>query len=504
MRGPDRSRREFIAIGTAATASLLTPAAAVAAPWLRPAAGIDAGGAEAGSSDLAGLSLKRAADLVRSRRASPVELTRACLDRIDRYNGALNAYITVIADRALASAREMEADQQRGAWRGPLHGVPIALKDNIDTAGVRTTGASELFRDRVPPDDAEVARRLKAAGAILLGKLNLHEFAYGGSSTVTAFGTMHNPWALDHVTGGSSGGPGVAVAADLCYASIGTDTAGSVRMPSSHCGIVGLKPTYGRVSTRGVMTLSWTLDHVGPMCKSVEDVALMMNVIAGYDDADPTTVDVPVPDYLRALKQPTSKLRLGTPRQPFYGNLDPDVAKAIEAALDVLRRLTAGASDVALPASGNPATVWGPEALVYHSKWIAESPEKYQPGTRAQLQRSMAAKATDYVRARRQIEVLRREIKSVFAGVDLLITPTMKTPAPLLNGSNPGGGGNNNAAFDVFGLPTISVPCGFSAAGLPIGMQISGAPFAEPAVIALAQAYEQATEWHTRKPRIGA
>jgi aspartyl-tRNA(Asn)/glutamyl-tRNA(Gln) amidotransferase subunit A len=315
---------------------------------------------------------------------------------------------------------------------------------------------------------------------------------------------MHNPWRLDHVTGGSSGGPGIAVAADLCYASIGTDTAGSVRMPASHCGIVGLKPTYGRVSTRGVMTLSWTLDHVGPMCKTVEDVALMMNIIAGYDDLDPTTADVSVPDYVRALGLPGSKLRIGVPRKPFFDNLDPEVARAADAALDVLRKLTAGSAiDVALPPSGNPATIWGPEALVYHSKWIAESPEKYQPGTRTALQRSMDAKATDYVRARRQVETLRREIKGVFANVDLLITPTMKTPAPLLGSPGAGGGGgNNNAAFDVFGLPTISVPCGFSTAGLPIGLQITAAPFAESTVIALAHAYERATDWHKRKPQL--
>ncbi len=495
-------RREFL--GAAAASLALTSRRDVLAEASREARlrGSSAAPAMA-AADLTALSLKKAVDLVRSKAASPVELTQACLARIERYNSMLNAFITVVPEQALAAAREMESEQQRGRWRGPLHGVPIALKDNIDTAGVRTTGASELFKDRVPGEDAEVARRLKNAGAILLGKLNLHEFAYGGSSTVTHFGTMHNPWALDHVTGGSSGGPAVAVAADLCYASIGTDTAGSVRMPAAHCGIVGLKPTYGRVSTRGVMTLSWTLDHVGPMCKDVEDVALMMNVIAGYDDLDPTTVDVPTVDYPRALRTPTARLRLGLPGKPFYDNLDPEVGSAVDAALDVLRRITAGTVSVQLPSTPNPGTVWGPEALVYHAKWIAESPEKYQPGTRRSLEGSMQAKATDYVRARRQVELLRREIKSVFASADLLITPTMKTPAPRLGAPGAaGGGGNNNAAFDIFGLPTISVPCGFSAAGLPIGLQITGAPFAESAVLALAHAYEQATSWHTRKPKL--
>jgi aspartyl-tRNA(Asn)/glutamyl-tRNA(Gln) amidotransferase subunit A len=300
------SRRQFIATSLGATASLAvspTPAVGFAD--------------RANETDLGRLSLKKAADLLRRKAVSPVELTQACLKRIERYNAALNAFITVTPEQALVAARELENEQQRGAWRGALHGIPIALKDNIDTAGVRTTGASELFKDRVPSDDAEVARRLKQAGAILLGKLNLHEFAYGGTSTVTYFGTMHNPWDLDHVTGGSSGGPGIAVSADLCYGSLGTDTAGSIRMPASHCGIVGLKPTYGRVSTRGVMTLSWTLDHVGPMCKTVEDAAVLLNVIAGFDVLDPTTPDVPVPDYARALKASTTKLRLGVPRSRF-------------------------------------------------------------------------------------------------------------------------------------------------------------------------------------------
>ncbi len=457
-----------------------------------------------GTPDLTGLTIKRASELLRTRQTSPVELTEACLQRIEKYNSALNAFITITRDEALTTAREMEAEQRRGKWRGPLHGVPIALKDNIDTAGIRTTGASELFKDRIPSEDAQVARRLKSAGAILLGKLNLHEFAYGGTSNVTYFGTMHNPWAQDRVTGGSSGGPGVAVAADLCLAALGTDTAGSVRMPSSHCGIVGLKPTYGRVSNRGVLVLSWTLDHVGPMCKSVEDAALMMNIIAGYDELDPITSDMPVPDYTRALKMPTTKLRLGIPRTPFYDNLDPEVSQAVEVATSLLRKLTASISDVQLPQAVNGATIWGAEAYAYHSPWFNESPEKYQPSTRNSLQNSADAKAWQYAQARREVDLLRREIKKTFVNVDLLITPTMKTPPALLTA--PGGGaagGNNNAAFDVFGLPSITVPCGFTSTGLPIGLQITGGHWAESTVLALAYAYEQATEWHMRHPKLG-
>jgi aspartyl-tRNA(Asn)/glutamyl-tRNA(Gln) amidotransferase subunit A len=456
------------------------------------------------SQDLSALTLKQVSEMLRARSVSPVELTEACLRRIEKYNPSFNAFITVTKDVALRTAREAEMEIQRGRWRGPLHGVPIALKDNMDTAGIRTTGASELFQDRIPETDSEVARRLKNAGSVLLGKLNLHEFAYGGSSTVTHFGTMHNPWAPDHVTGGSSGGAGIAVAADLCYAALGTDTAGSVRMPASHCGIVGLKPTYGLVSTRGVLPLSWTLDHVGPMCKTVEDVALMMNVIAGYDELEPTSVEVPIPDYTRAMKMQTAKLRLGIARRPFFDNLNPEVANAVDSALTLLRKMTAGTVDVELPPAGNAATLWGAEAYAYHKPWITQSPEKYQPGTRAQLERSASASASEYAQARRQLDVLRREIKKVFAKVDLLIAPTMKTPPALLSapGGGGGGGGNNNVAFDMYGLPSISVPCGFTNSGLPIGLQISGAHFAETTVLALAHAYEQATEWHKRNPML--
>jgi aspartyl-tRNA(Asn)/glutamyl-tRNA(Gln) amidotransferase subunit A len=478
------SRRAFLAAGIGAAASLT----------LRPASGQ--------SKDFVSLSLKQASELLRTKAVSPVELTEACLQRIEKYNSAFNAFITVTRNDALRAAREAETEIQRGRWRGPLHGMPIALKDNIDTAAIRTTGASAVFENRVPEVDAEVARRLKSAGAVLLGKLNLHEFAYGGSSNVTNFGTMHNPWAPDRVTGGSSGGAGIAVAADFCYAALGTDTAGSVRMPSSHCGIVGLKPTYGLVSTRGVLTLSWSLDHVGPMCKTVEDAAIMLNVIAGYDPLEPTSVETAIPDYTRAMKTSTAKLRLGIARRPFYDNLDPEVAKAIESALSVITKMTAGSAvDVELPPPGNAAALWGPEAYAYHKPWITQTPEKYQPGTRAQLQRTANTNAAEYAQARRDLDLVRREIKKVFSKVDMLIAPTMKTPPALL--SAPGaGGGNNNVAFDMYGVPSISVPCGFTSSGLPVGLQISGGHFSEMNVLALAHAFEQATEWHKRNPKL--
>ena len=473
------------------------------------AASAGAAGWAADSQDLTAWTLKKTSEMLRRKAVSAVDLTQACLKRIEKYNPAVNAFITVSGESALTTARDREAEAQRGKWRGPLHGIPIALKDNIDTAGVRTTGASELFKDRMPAEDAEVVRRLKNAGAVILGKLNMHEFAYGATSAVTYFGAVHNPWALDRITGGSSGGSAAAIATDLCYGTLGTDTGGSIRIPSSDCGTVGLMPSYGRVSNRGVIPMAWTLDHVGPICKTVEDAALMLGVIAGYDELDPTTANVPVPDYSRAFKMSVSKLRVGLPRALFYENLDPEFAQAIDAAIDVLRKLTASVTDVQLPPAVAAPVIWGPETYAYHAKWLTESPEKYQAATRTQMIRSNDVKPDVYADARRRVDLARLEIRKVFTMVDVLVTPTLKVPPgtiadarnppPLNPAANPGGGGGNPWAFDVYGIPAITLPCGFTKSGLPIGLQISAAPFAETTMLAVAHAYEQATEWHTRR-----
>jgi aspartyl-tRNA(Asn)/glutamyl-tRNA(Gln) amidotransferase subunit A len=495
------SRRSFLA-GAATAAIGLT---------LKPAFGQ--------SQDFAYLTLKEASELVHSKAVSPVELTATCLKRIETYNPALNAFITVTRDQAMETARSMEAEQRRGNWRGPLHGIPIAIKDNIDTAGVRTTAASELFKDRVPSEDAEVVRRLKNAGAVLLGKTNLHEFALGGTSAVSYFGPVHNPWALDRIPGGSSGGSGAATAAGLCFGSLGTDTAGSVRIPASYCGVVGFRPTYGRVSSRGTVPDSWTLDQIGPLCRSVEDVALMLGAIAGYDELDPASVDVPVPDFRVALQMPPSKLRLGVPRIPFFDALDPEVDKATARAIEVLARLTAEVRDLTSPIVAAPLLdIWtkvaGAESYTYHAKWLAESPEKYQLATRRRLasptnagvqsMNSAEMKASTYLEARHQLDLLRREIRKVFANVDLLILPTLPSPpVTVAQGADPTIVSiRNTAPFAVLGLPALSLPSGFTTAGLPIGLQIVGAPFAESTVLTLAHAYERETEWHKRHPKL--
>ncbi|PYR82504.1 MAG: Asp-tRNA(Asn)/Glu-tRNA(Gln) amidotransferase GatCAB subunit A, partial [Acidobacteria bacterium] len=286
--------------------------------------------------DLPFLSISELSGLMRTRKISPVEVTSVMLERIEKLNPILNAYVTVTADLAMKSAQEAEREIQRGKWRGPLHGVPIALKDLFDTAGIKTTAGSALFKDRVPDRDAEVVTRLKAAGIVLLGKLNMHEFAYGGSSTVSLFGAVHNPWESGRVAGGSSGGSAAAVAAGLCFGALGSDTGGSIRQPAAYCGIVGLKPTYGLVSTRGVIPLAWSLDHAGPMTRTVTDAAIMLQALAGYDQEEITSQQFVVPNYTTALRGKTPQVRLGISREFFFESLDSEIETAVNEALGVL------------------------------------------------------------------------------------------------------------------------------------------------------------------------
>lgn len=490
-------RRDFLKATAGAYAAAALGSRAVAAQ-VPPAA-----------DEIAMLSLADASDLVRRKKISSVDLTRACLGRVERLNPRLNAFITVTAEQALSDARAAERDIANGRWRGPLHGIPVALKDLFDTAGVRTTAASEVFADRVPTEDAEVVRRLKAAGAVILGKLNMHEFAYGDSSAQSHCGPVRNPWDVSRIPGGSSGGSAAAVAARLCYAALGSDTGGSVRQPAAYCGIAGLKPTYGLVSTRGVVPLSWSLDHVGPMCRSVADVALTLQPLAGHDPLDANSLSVSPPDYTSALRKKVSSLRLGVPRAVFYETLDPEIERAVNAALDVLRRLTAGARDVTLPAY-QTLPVAGAEAYAFHAPYFTKTPERYKAMTRRRLEAGAGVSAAAYIQGRRELDRLRRDIRAVFADVDLLVTPTTAlmpatVDAALNDTSTPPAGGvaialRNTQPFDIFGIPTISVPCGFSASGLPIGLSISGPALGEPAVLALAHAYEQATDWHRRVP----
>ncbi|MFZ0938305.1 MAG: amidase [Candidatus Sulfotelmatobacter sp.] len=443
---------------------------------------------------------------LRRKEVSPLDLTRACLERIEKLNPTLNAFITVTAESALAQARTAETEITRGEWRGPLHGIPIALKDLIDTAGTRTTAASALYQDRVPTEDADVVRRLRQAGAVILGKNNLHEFAYGGSSLVSSFGEVHNPRNVEHVAGGSSGGSAAAVAAGLCYAAIGTDTAGSIREPAALCGCVGIKPTYGRVSCRGVIPLAWSLDHVGPLAPTVSDVATVLQAIAGYDALDINSVDVSVADYVASLRDGTKKLRVGIPRAYFYDDLDDEVRAAVEAALAVIKTFVGEIREmqIAIPTD---RVVQNAESYAVHAEQIARTPELYQPETLRRIRFGADISAAEYIRCRRQLDIERRRANDFFAEVDVLVTPTTPIPAPAIAElkKNPESLRpaelvllRNTRPFNVWGLPAISVPCGFTKTGLPIGLQIAGARWQEDLVLRLAHAYEAAT-WHERR-----
>lgn len=461
------------------------------------------GAADAVGERLAYLSLAEVSDLVRRRKLSPVALIQSCLKRIEALNPTLNAFITVTAEAALQRAKELESELQQGRWRGPLHGVPIALKDLFDTEGVRTTAASAVYRDRVPAEDAEVVRRLKTAGAIILGKLNMDEFAFSFTSETSYFGPVRNPWKLSHTPGGSSGGSAAAVAAGLCYAALGSDTGGSVRQPAAFCNITGFKPSYGLISTRGVLPLAASLDHVGPMTRTVRDTALVLQSIAGHDPEDPGSARMEIPDFDKALAQDIKRRRGGIARSLFFNDLHPEVASAMEAGLRVLETLTQGQCEVRLPDTDNTPVLIA-EAYAWHEALLAKSRAQYHPRTVYWLERGGEITMPQYVRARQKMERLRRDAERVFDEVDFVVTPTVPQPAiPLQEGREPDIVLLRNAIpFNLLDLPTVTVPAGFTSEGLPVGMQISGPRGSDARVLALAHAFEQATGWHQRHPPI--
>jgi aspartyl-tRNA(Asn)/glutamyl-tRNA(Gln) amidotransferase subunit A len=456
--------------------------------------------------DPTGLTVAAAAAQIAAGALSPVELTEAYLDRLERLDPLVNAYVTVTAERALADARALADELARGTVRGPLHGVPIGLKDNIDTAGTPTTAASAVYAGRVPTEDAAVVSRLHHAGAVVLGKLNMHEFAYGGTSVITAAGAVHNPWELGHTAGGSSGGSAAAVAGRLCAAALGTDTAASIRYPAACCGVAGLKATHGLASIRGIIPLSESHDHVGPLARTVEDCAIVLEAIVGHDRHDPVSIDALMPDLAAAIGNPVDAVRIGVPQHPFFDDIDPDVAAAVEAALGVLAGLTAGVRPADVPALDSfPALV--AEAYEYHAELIADraTRERYDPITLERVMWGADVTAVDYIRARRAMVLARSTSAELFADVDVLVTPTAMRPALRIDASIDSAPDEpslirNTLPFNVYGLPTISVPCGFSRDGLPIGLQITGPRLGEATVLAVAHAYERATEWHLRQP----
>jgi aspartyl-tRNA(Asn)/glutamyl-tRNA(Gln) amidotransferase subunit A len=470
---------------------------------------LSAGRSGAQTSDPTTLTIAEASNLIAARKLSSVELTQAYLTRIEKLGSKVNAFITVTAEAALAEARALDHECAAGRIRGPLHGIPIGLKDNIDTAGVRTTAASAVCADRVPREDAPVVTRLRDAGAVILGKLNMHEFAYGGTSVVSHYGAVRNPWNLAYSPGGSSGGSAAAVSARLCAAALGTDTAASIRAPAAFCGIVGLKATHGLASIRGIVPLSESLDHVGPLARSVADSAIVMTKLAGFDPLDPTSRAAESGNYADAIGRAVAAVRLGLPRVPFFTELDGEIQVAAERAVTLLGTMTRSTSDVSLPAV-DAIPVLLAEAYAYHAADVADAERRklYQPLTQQRILAGASIPLPAYIDARRRMTVARNTASAIFADVDLLVTPTtMVMPATVADAQAKAPDEfrltRNTILFNALGLPSISVPCGFTRAGLPIGLQITGPPFAEARVLALAHAYEQATEWHRRAPPIG-
>jgi aspartyl-tRNA(Asn)/glutamyl-tRNA(Gln) amidotransferase subunit A len=466
--------------------------------------------------DLTTMTIAEAARLMVRRDLSPVELTQAALERIDVLNPRLNAFITVLDEQAMATARKAEQEIMAGRGRGPLHGIPIALKDLCATKGVRTTAGSKILQNYTPRHDATVAFRLAEAGTILLGKLHMNEFAYGPDGDNVHYGRVRNPWNLECITGGSSSGSGAAVAASLCLGALGTDTGGSIRIPAALCGIAGIKPTYGRVSRYGITPLCWSLDHAGPMAKTVEDVALLLHAMAGYDARDPGSAQRPVPSYAAALSRDVRGLRVGIPREYFYDTLDPEVDSAIRQAIEVIRGVGATIQQVSWPslryATLAALTIVLVEASAFHEAWIRTRSQDYHPEVALRLKWGLLVPAAAYLKAQRLRELMCREVAHLWQQVDVLITPATMMAAPHPHVMQMRVGSRQISTreallrlmrpFNLTGLPAISIPCGFTSTGLPIGLQIAGRPFDEETVLRVAHAYEQQTDWHRRQPPI--
>jgi len=460
------------------------------------------------------LSITDAAILLRRRELSPVELVEACLQRIEQLDGRLNAFVTVTAESARAAARAAEREIGAGGYLGPLHGIPLAVKDLFHTAGVRTTASSKILSDFVPARDATSIARLKAAGAILVGKTNTHEFAFGITTNNPHFGATHNPWQLAAIPGGSSGGSGAALAAGLALAATGTDTGGSIRIPASLCGITGIKPTFGRVSRHGVIPLSWSMDHVGPMARSVADCALLLQAMAGPDPLDSQCLTDPLPDYSAGLHLGIQGWRFGVPRGWATENLHPDVAAAFQQALAQLEALGGRIVAVDLPhiMEAYPAysAVGMPEAAHYHSDWLRERSEDYGEDVRQRLLTGSLVLATEYLKAQQVRTLLRQEMLAALAQCEALVTPATVIPAAPIGAEALKVDGRRFAVregatrytipFNMAGLPGLVLPMGFTPAGLPMGMQFVGAPLAEAQLFRAGAAYEAATPWHERRP----
>ena len=463
--------------------------------------------------DLCLVSAEEQSKLIATKEVSPVELVQAHLDRIVATEPVLNSFITRPGEQAMVAARRAEKEIGSGRYRGPLHGLPVGLKDLYYVKGVRNTSGSKIFDNFVPDYDSAAASRLKEAGAILMGKLNLHQFAFGPTGLNRDYGDMHNPWDPQRLAGGSSGGSASAAATGQCAITLGTDTGGSVRIPSALCGLAGIKPTYGRVSRYGLVALSWSLDHPGPMARTVEDCALTLNVLAGYDARDPASAREPVPDYRAALTGDVRGLRIGVPREYFEVPLDPGVKDRVMEALKVLDGLGARVQEINWPLFHQSASISSviiyAESAAYHRDLVLSRGKEYDPSVRWRLEVGLFISAEEYLQALRAREVYTHEALDLLREVDVIAGPTEPVVAPLIDAQGieiEGKEVGSIAAltqytrpFNITGFPAVTVPCGFSE-GLPVGLQLAGRPFEEATILNTGYAYQQATDWHTRRP----
>ena len=462
------------------------------------------------TSELCFMTIAEASTLIRTGKLSPVELTKAFLARIAALDSQLDSYLMVLGEQALADARTAESEITAGNWKGPLHGIPIGLKDIYNTAGVRTTGHSALFKDHIPTEDAVTVARLRAAGAVVLGKLSTWEFAIGGASFDLPWPPARNPWNPQHEPGGSSSGSGAAVAAGLAMGAMGTDTGGSIRGPASWCGIAGHKPTYGYLSRRGILPLSFSLDHAGPMCWTSEDCALMMQVLAGHDPLDAGSADVPIPDFAAALGGGLAGLRIAVPRNFFESDLvcEPEVLAAFNTAMDVFRSLGATVSDITLPSLGLftdvNSLITAAEAFAIHGEWLRTTPELYGERGRLRMMAGAFVSADSFINAQRERGRLVGVMAEAMKTADLLMMPTRQMVAPILGGYDSSTGPSLTRPFNMTGYPALSVCNGFNSAGLPISLQIAGRPFADDLVLKAGDAYEKATAYRGIRPSLSS
>jgi aspartyl-tRNA(Asn)/glutamyl-tRNA(Gln) amidotransferase subunit A len=448
---------------------------------------------------------------IRDREISVRVLTQACLDRVRRLDPRINAFVTLLADAALEKAEQLDRELSEGHYRGPLHGIPLAHKDLYFTRGTRTTAGSKILADFVPGEDASVVERFDAAGAVLLGKLGLHEFALGGTNDNPHFGAVHNPWDLTRIPGGSSGGSAAALAAGFCLAATGSDTAGSIRIPAHMCGISGLKPTYGRVSCYGVLPLAWSRDHAGPMARSIRDCAILLNAMAGYDPRDPASIDRPVSDFTLDLDKGVRGLRVGVPSNHFTEQVQSDIIDAWRGAIAELEQLGARLVEIEIPSPPSIAqSARLAEAATYHDVWLRDRPSDYGDDVRQMLLAAREASAIEFLNVERSRARQLVEMRAAFERIDVLVCPSVPFTATRIGEREVDIEGERflitphmirfTLPFNHTGYPAASVPCGFDRNGLPIGLQIAGRPWEEALVMRVAHAYQQATDWHRRRP----